>query len=131
MVTKFRTLDEMVTYLKARGVSEARVTGKVATSTSPGGGQVTFRGRLIVSAELEGEEKAAYEERVHRVVSDTGAPTLPTDTKREGDLHAAQTALLGQLKAYRAEYQAVMQSAREAVTRALDMAGITVVEGGD
>lgn len=131
MVTKFRTLDELVTYLKARGVSEARVTGKVATSTSPGGGQVTFRGRLIVSADLEGDERAAYEERVHRVVSDTGAPALPADTKREGDLHAAQMALSGQLKAYRAGYQAVMQSAREAVTRALEMAGITVVEGSD
>jgi len=128
VATRFGTLDQLVEGLRARGVSEVRLAGKVATSTSPGGKQITFRGRLTVSAELDEAESIEYEEQVRRVVTEVEAPELPINRKRATDLQAAQAALMRQLQAYRSEYQSVMESARADLTQALSRAGISVLE---
>jgi isoaspartyl peptidase/L-asparaginase-like protein (Ntn-hydrolase superfamily) len=128
VATKFETLDDLVRSLRSRGIDQVRLIGKVATATSPGGAQITFRGRLKITADLGHGEHAEYEEHVSRYVTETKAPDLPATPKRALDLRSAQTALVQQLQVYRSDYQAVMQAARSDLTDRLERIGIAVIE---
>jgi hypothetical protein len=131
VATRFQTLDELVESLRARGVRDVRLTAKVATTTSPGGKQITFRGRLRVSADLGDGEQAEYEEQVLRYVTETKAPELPVSSKVAPALRTAQAALAQQLQAYRGNYRAAMQAARSNLTARLKRVGVNVVEAED
>lgn len=131
MATKFGTLDDLAQSLRSHGIDQVRLTGKVATTTSPGGAHITFRGRLRITAELGQDEQAQYEEQVSRYVTETKAPELPVTRKGAAALRSAQTALAQQLQAYRSDYQAVMQAARSDLTDRLKQIGISVAEAED
>jgi hypothetical protein len=131
VATKFETLDDLVQCLRARGVDRVRLAGKVATTTSPGGGQITFRGRLRITADLGQGELAEYQEQLSRYVTETKAPELPVTRKEAATLRSAQAALAQQLQAYRSDYQAVMHAARSALTDRLKRTGIGIVEAED
>jgi hypothetical protein len=117
---------ELVGELRAHALTRVTLVGKVATYTRPKGGQITFRGRLVVAAETSAGERLEYVEQVPAYVTAPGAAELPLTEEARGDLKNAQLALLRQLRAYRAQYLAAMQSARADLTERLAAAGIAV-----
>jgi len=117
--------------LRASGVREVTVTGKVATSTSPGGDQIAFRGRLVVSADLGAETRAEYVEQIMPYVASTKSPQIAAIPESAVDLRAAQMALAGHLRAYRGEYPGVVDAARARLVETLTRAGMDVVEPED
>ncbi len=125
---EFGSLEELVAALRERQVREVAVTGKVATTTSPGGGQVVFRGRLVVCADLGRGRQECYTEHVMPYVTETEAPEMALLPDHAADLRAAQRSLARQLRAYRHEYQAVMEAARAALADRLARAGVEVTE---
>lgn len=125
---QFESLEQLVAALRERGLREATVAGKVATTTSPGGGQVVFRGRLLVSADLGGGRRGCYTEHVMPYVTQTEAPEVALLPADAAHLRAAQRSLARQLRAYRQEYQAVMEAARAALVDRLARAGVAVTE---
>lgn len=131
MATRFQSVEELVARLQAEGVRQVILTGKVATATSPGGKQITFRGRLIVSGDLAAGGRAEYVEQVKRYATEVAPPEVPVSPERATDLQRSQMALMLQLRAYRSEYQAVMKAARSSLTGKLVQAGIAVVEPPD
>jgi len=131
VVMRFRDLDEMIASLRERQVGEVSLAGKVATTTSPGGEQISFRGRLIVSADLGSGERGEYVEQVEAYVTQPGVPEVPVSKRRATELQRFQMALTQQLRAYRGEYQGLMEAARRSLTERLGRAGIRVVEPGD
>jgi hypothetical protein len=128
VATKFESLDDLVRSLRSHGIDQVHLTGKVATTTTPAGEQITFRGRLTITANIGRGESAEYEEQVSRHVTETAAPDLPVTRAGAADLHSAQAALAQQLRAYRTGYQAVMQAARSDLADRLKRAGIGVAE---
>lgn len=131
MARRFQDIDELIQDLQARGVDEVALTGKVATTTSPGGEKITFRGRLIASADLGGGDNAEYVEQVEPYVTQPGAPDVPAKKSRASELQRCQLALMRQLRAYRGEYQGLMDAARASLTQKLTDAGISVVDPED
>jgi len=127
-VTRLHTMEELIAKLRARQIREVRLTGKVATTTPPGGRQILFRGRLVLSADLGEGDEMQYAETVRPYAAETKAPELPVSRRRATDLQRSQSALMRQLQAYRSEYQQVMEAARASLTQKLKQAGITVVE---
>jgi isoaspartyl peptidase/L-asparaginase-like protein (Ntn-hydrolase superfamily) len=125
---RLHSIEELIASLRARRVREVRLTGKVATTTPAGGKQITFRGRLVLSAQVGAGEQVEYVESVRPYVTETQAPELPLIRRRATDLQRSQFALMRQLQAYRGEYQQVMETARSSLTAKLREAGITVVE---
>ncbi len=129
MRTQFQNLDEMIESLRTRGVREVVLSGRVATITRPKGEQLTFRGRLVATADLGAGQVAEYVEQIDPHVTQTEAPELDASRETATDLQRAQLALSRQLRAYRDEYQDVMDAARSQLTEAFGRAGIAVVEG--
>jgi isoaspartyl peptidase/L-asparaginase-like protein (Ntn-hydrolase superfamily) len=128
VATRFQTVEELIARLQAQRVREVRITSKVATSTSPGGEQITFRGRLVLSADLGAGDWAECIQRVQPYVTESGAPEIPIAREKASDLQRCQLALMCQLRAYRGQYQGVMEAARSSLTERLKRAGISVVE---
>jgi hypothetical protein len=120
------TLDELIAELRARGLHEVLVTSKVATYTRPKGEEITFRGRLVVRADAPGRQRLEYVEQVPAYVTAPGSPEVTLSEEARGELKEAQMALLRQLRAYRARYQGVMESARASLTQRLAAAGIAI-----
>ena len=128
MGKQFQTLDSLIEALKARGVNQVELAGKVATTISPGGQQISFRGRLIVSADLGQGDRAEHVEQVMPYVTHTDAPDVPVAKERATELQQAQLALARQLRAYRGEYESVMDVARSALAQRLRAAGLAISE---
>ncbi len=128
MRREFYTIDDLIQALKAQEVASAALTAKVATTTSPGGEQIAFRGRLVIEAELPGGERAEYVEQVMPYIANTKFPEVAATADRAAELRAAQLALARQLRSYRGEYQGVVAGARTHLTEKLEKAGIRVVE---
>lgn len=128
MEKQFQTLDSLIEALKVRGVNQVELAGKVATTISPGGQQISFRGRLIVSADLGQGERAEYVEQVMPHVTHNEAAEVPVAKERAAELHQAQLALARQLRAYRGEYEGVMDVARSGLAQRLRAAGLAIAE---
>lgn len=128
MEKQFQTLDSLIEALQARGGNEVELAGKVATTISPGGQQISFRGRVIVSADFGKGERAEYVEQVMPYVTHTEAPEVPVAKERAAELHQAQLALARQLRAYRGEYEAVMDAARSGLVQRLQAAGLAIAK---
>lgn len=131
MAGEFAKLDEFIEALRSAGVKEAGLSAKVATTTSPGGNEIAFRGRVVVEGLLPGGERVEYIEKLKPHTTSTSPPDLEATAEGAGALRAAQLALARQLGAYRAEYQGVVAAAREDLTRRLREAGVRVVEPED
>lgn len=127
MSQEFDSLADMIDALRAVGVETVSLATKVATAVTPGGDQIAFRGRVVVSAELP-EGRAEYVEQVMPYITGTKSPDLPASPERAADLRAAQLALARQLRSYRGEYRGVVASARTRLTTQLADAGLSVVE---
>jgi len=128
---QFDTLDSLIEALKACGVGQVELAGKVATTVSPGGQPISFRGRVIVSADLGEGERAEYVEQVRPHVAHNEAAEVPVAEERAAELQQAQLALARQLRAYRGEYEGVMDAARSKVAHRLRAAGLTIAESGE
>ena len=126
-----QTIEELIDALQEQGVREVVIAGRIATSTSPGGDQIAFRGSLLVSAEAASGETFEYVEQVMPYIANTTSPQISATAETAADLRAAQLALAGQLRAYRGEYQGVVSAARARLADRLSQAGIAVVEPGE
>jgi len=128
---EFETIDDLIGALTAEGVREVTLAAKVATTTIPGGDQISFRGRIVVEATLPGGPRAEYVEQVMPYIATTRSPGIAATADQAANLRAAQRALARQLRSYRGEYQGVVAAARAHVTEKLRRADITVVEPDD
>ena len=128
---QFDNIDELIGFLRAKRIGEATLSVRVATTTSPGGDQIAFRGRVVVEAKYGRSSRAEYVEQVMPYVTTTKSPDLPALEEHAAGLRAAQLALARQLRSYRGEYHAVVDSAKANVARRLAEAGIAVVEPED
>ncbi len=128
MARRFAELQEMVEALRGAGVREVALTSRVATTVRPGGEQIAFRGSLVVSAALGGGEVAEHVVQVRPHVTHTEVPQVPVTAEHAAELRLAQQSLGRQLRAYREEYQGVMEAARAALLEQLNRAGLSVVE---
>lgn len=128
MDKQFQTLESLIEALQARGVSQVELAGKVATTVSPGGQPISFRGRVIVSADLGQGERAEYVEQVRPHVTHNEAAEVPVEEERAAELQQAQRALARQLRAYRGEYEGVMDAARSGLAQRLRAAGLSIAE---
>lgn len=131
MAGEFAKLDEFIEALRAAGVKEAGLSAKVATTTSPGGDEIAFRGRIVVEGQLPGGEQVEYVEQIMPYVTSTRSPHLTATAEGAGALRAAQLALARQLRSYRGEYQGVVAAVRAQLTQRLAEAGLSVVEPED
>jgi hypothetical protein len=127
----FDDIDALIGELQAKNAREATLTAKVATTTSPGGEQIAFRGSIVVEARLGEAETVSYVEQVMPYITNTKAPLLGPSEEAAADLRSAQLALARQLRSYRGEYQAVVNAARVRLADKLKGAGIEVVERSD
>ncbi|UCC68262.1 MAG: hypothetical protein JSV79_14340 [Armatimonadota bacterium] len=128
MAKQIQGVQELIEALRQHGVSRVEVARRIATTTNPGGDQIAFRGRLVVSADTPSGETLEYVEHVMPYIASTKSPQLPATAETAPDLRAAQAALAGQLRAYRGEYQGVVGSARGRLVEVLKEAGMDVVE---
>lgn len=127
-MTRCQSMDELLAGLQAHQVKAVTLMSKVATTTSPGGQELTFRGRVVVCADLGGGARAEYVEQVESHITKTGAPEVPLERERADELQRCRDALTCQLRAYRSEYQGAMEAARRDLTERLTRAGVSVVE---
>jgi hypothetical protein len=125
---QFASINDLIEFMRARRIGEATLSARVATTTSPGGEQIAFRGRVVVEAKYGRSSRAEYVEQVMPYVASTKSPDLPASEEHAASLRAAQLALARQLRSYRGEYHAVVHSARAGLVRTLQEAGIAVVE---
>ena len=125
------SIGDLIAFMRARKIREATLSARVATTTSPGGEQIAFRGRIVVEARYGSKSRAEYVEQVMPYIANTKSPDLPASEERAADLRGAQRALARQLRSYRGEYHAVVDSAKADVARTLQDAGIAVVEQRD
>jgi hypothetical protein len=125
---QFQTLESLIEALQERRVKQVELAGKVATTISPGGQQISFRGRVIVSADLGKGERAEYVEQVMPYVTHNDAPEVPVAKEQAAELHQAQLALARQLRAYRGEYEGVMDAARLGLAQRLQAADLSIAE---
>lgn len=128
MAKQFHDLEEMIRELQARDVRQVYLAGKVATTTSPGGKRITFRGRVMVWADLGAGYRAEYTRQVAPRIAEAEPPELAVTREKAPDLQRTQFALMCQLRAYRTEYRQVMDAARSTLTQRLKRAGIAVAE---
>ena len=128
---EFETIDDLIGALRAESVREVTLSAKVATTTTPGGDQISFRGRIVIEAALPSGERAEYVEQIMPYITTTKSPGLDATADKARDLRQAQLTLARQLRSYRGEYQGVVAAARAQVTEKLRLAGIVVVEPGD
>ena len=128
MHRQFNSITDLIEFLRGRKIGEATLTASVATTTSPGGEQIAFRGRVVVGAGYGKRSLAEYVEQVMPYVTSTRSPDLPASAEHAAGLRGAQLELARQLRSYRGEYQAVVAAAKDDLTRKLQQAGIAVVE---
>ncbi|MFB3883425.1 MAG: hypothetical protein ACE149_19340 [Armatimonadota bacterium] len=128
MPRSFGDIDGLISFLRSRKITEVTLSARVATTTSPGGEQIAFRGRIVVEAKYGRSGCAQYSEQVMPYVANTRSPDLPASAEHAEGLRAAQLALARQLRSYRGEYQAVVDSAKASVADRLARAGITIAE---
>ena len=128
MDKQFETLESLIEALQARGVNQVELAGKGATTISPGGQQISFRGRVIVSADLGQGDRSEYVEQVMPYATHADSPDVPVAKERAAELHRAQLALARQLRAYRGEYEGVMDAARSGLAQRLQAAGLAIAE---
>jgi hypothetical protein len=127
---EFENLADMIDALRTAGVENVSLATKVATTVTPGGDQIAFRGRIVVSADLPGA-RAEYVEQVMPYIAGTKSPDLPASPERAADLRSAQLALARQLRSYRGEYRGVVASTRARLATQLCEAGLAVVESDE
>ncbi len=125
---EFDDIDKLIAALRSESAPKATLTAKVATATSPGGGQIAFRGSLVVEAQLGESETATYVDHVMPYITNTKAPHAGEGA---ADLRSMQLALARQLRSYRGEYQAVVDAARAKLAATLEEAGVRIVEPDD
>lgn len=128
MPRQFERVDDLIAFLRARKIGEVALSARVATTTSPGGEQMSFRGRIVAAARYGRSSRAEYVEQVMPYIASTRSPDLPAAVDRAADLRTAQLALARQLRTYRGEYEAVVEAAKERLASRLAEAGIAVVE---
>jgi hypothetical protein len=128
---EFETIEDLIGALRAENVREVTLAAKVATTTTPGGDQISFRGRIVIEAALPSGERAEYVEQIMPYITTTKSPGLDPTADKARDLRQAQLFLARQLRSYRGEYQGVVSAARAEVTEKLRQAGIVVVEPSD
>lgn len=128
---EFDDIDKLIAALRSESAPKATLTAKVATATSPGGGQIAFRGSIVVQAQLGESETATYVEHVMPYITNTKAAQPEPGEGAAADLRSMQLALARQLRSYRGEYQAVVDAARAKVAAKLEEAGVQVVEPDD
>jgi hypothetical protein len=128
---QFDSLDGLIGFLRGKKIGEATLSARVATTTSPGGDQIAFRGRVVVEARYGKKSRAEYVEQVMPYITSTRSPDLPASAERASDLRSAQLALARQLRSYRGEYHAVVDASKGDLARKLREAGIAVVEPRD
>lgn len=128
MRRQFDRVDDLIGFLRARRIGEVALSARVATTTSPGGEQVSFRGRIVAEVRYGRGGRAEYVEQVMPYIASTRSPDLPATADRATDLRTAQLALARQLRAYRGEYHAVVEAAKARLAGELAEAGIAVVE---
>ncbi len=131
MTRHFDDLDQLIAALPAEMPAEASLTAKVATTTSPGGEQIAFRGRIVVEVQLAKGEVGAYVEQVMPYIATTKSPETPARGEGAADMRSAQLALARQLRSYRGEYQAVVDAARTKLAAKLAKAGVKIIEPDD
>lgn len=131
MAKQVQTLEELIGALRAQGVSQVTVGGRIATTTTPGGDQIAFRGSLVVSAQMPSGESVEYVEHVMPYIAATKSPQVPATAETAANLRAAQLALARQLRAYRGEYQGVVDATRARLADDLSQGGVHVVEAED
>ena len=131
MAEQVRTLKELIDALQAQGVRQVTLGSRIATTTSPGGDQIAFRGSLVVSAQMPSGESVEYVEHVMPYIAATKSPEVPATAETAASLRAAQMALAGQLRAYRGEYQGVVDATRARLVDELTHGGLHVVEAED
>jgi hypothetical protein len=127
MSRHFDNLADMLRCLEDEGVQEVAIAGKVATTTSPRGEDITFRGRLIVSADVGGK-RAQYVEQVRPYVTHMEPCEVTDDDDQVANLQRCRLVLTRQLSAYRKEYRGLMESARASLVGKLREAGVGIVE---
>jgi hypothetical protein len=125
---QFDTVDDLIAFLRARKIGEVTLSARVGTTTSPGGEQMSFRGRIVAEAGYGRGSRAEYVEQVMPYIASTRSPDLPAAADHAADLRSAQLALARQLRAYRGEYHAVVDAAKTSLASRLKEAGIAVVE---
>jgi hypothetical protein len=125
---QFQSIQELIEELQARDIRQVTVAGKVATTTSPGGERIAFRGRIIVGADLGRGERVEYVEQIMPYVTQTEAPDLPPAEEQTSQLRQAQQSLARQLRSYRSEYQDIIGAVRSRLTHELSEAGLSIVE---
>lgn len=125
---RFEKLEEMIAELQARGVHDVRLTGRVNSSTGSAGEAVMFRGEILITADLGLGAQAQYAEQVMPYVATAWLPSTRGTAERAAQKRAAQRALASQLRAYRGEYQGVMNAARQHLTQQLRSAGMSIAE---
>ncbi len=131
MARQFKTVDEMIGALHSKGIEQVTLSAKVATTTSPGGEQIAFRGRIVVEAKAARGSRLEYIEQLMPYITQTKSPEIAMTEDHSADLRAAQLSLARQLRSYRGEYQGVVASARLQLTERLKRDGIAVVEPED
>ncbi len=131
MAKHVETVDELVEALRKQDIRQVVVSGKIATATTPGGEQIAFRGRLVVTAETPSGEGIEYVEHVMPYIAATKSAQIPATADTAQDLRAAQSALARQLRAYRGEYRGVVGAARDDLAARLRDAGVDVREPED
>jgi len=119
--------ESLVRQLQEKGIRQVTIAGKVATVTTAGGEKVTFRGRLVVTADLGPQGKLEYVEQVPAYATTLEVPSLPISPAVEPQLRQAQVALMSQLHAYREQYQSRMAAARSDLCSRLQAGGISVI----
>jgi hypothetical protein len=128
---KFTDLDELMRFLRARGIREVLVAGTVTTSLAPGTQEVALRAEVVVSARSGDREIARYAEQVMPYVSPAGAAAVPKVPSEGEGLAEVRLAVKRQLRAHRTEYEAVVDQARARVSAQLSSGGFRVREGGE
>ena len=128
MHRQFNRVDDLIAFLRARKIAEVSLSARVGTTTSPGGEQMSFRGRIVAEARYGRGSRAQYVEQVMPYIASTRSPDLPAAAVHAADLRGAQLALARQLRTYRGEYHAVVDAARARLASRLEEAGIAVVE---
>jgi hypothetical protein len=126
---EFDDIDKLIAALRSESAPKATLTAKVATATSPGGGQIAFRGSIVVEVQLGESETATYVDHVMPYITNTKAPQAGEGAA--ADLRSMQLALARQLRSYRGEYQAVVDAARAKLAATLEEAGVRIVEPDD
>ncbi len=127
MAEPIADFESFVEKLRQQGIRHVTIAGKVATVTSAGGEKATFRGRLVVTADLGPHGKLEYVEQVPAYATTLEVPSLPITTAVEPQLREAKVALMAQLHAYRQQYQSRMAAARSDLCSRLQAGGISVI----